>query len=231
MSSTSLATLPDPVDFGTPPPERDFPRLLAGKTIAVARDLAFSFIYTANLELLQQMGASLAFFSPLADDPLPPCDAVWLPGGYPELYLATLQAAQVTQSGLRAHAAAGKPLYAECGGMLFLLDSIVGQDGSSGQMCGVLPGQATVQPRLQGLGYQTLKLNLPGAVGEHLRCHTFHYSRAVVGAQFMARGERLFDSSEGEVVYRQQQVTASYLHAYFRSAPRTVAALLGGAVA
>ncbi|MDR6393968.1 cobyrinate a,c-diamide synthase [Herbaspirillum seropedicae] len=231
MSATSLANLPASVDFGTPPAERSFPRLLEGKTIAVARDLAFSFIYTANLDLLQQMGATLAFFSPLADQALPPCDAVWLPGGYPELYLQTLQDAQRTQSSLREHAAAGKPLYAECGGMLFLLETIIGMDGASGRMCGVLPGQAAVQPRLQGLGYQTLSLKLPGAVGEHLRCHTFHYSRAVVGAEFMARGERLFDSSEGEVVYRRQQITASYLHAWFRSAPRTVAALFGGATA
>ncbi|OWY29909.1 cobyrinate a,c-diamide synthase [Herbaspirillum robiniae] len=231
MSSTSLAGLPEPVDFGAPPPERDFPRLLEGKTIAVARDLAFSFIYTANLELLQRMGATLAFFSPLADEALPECDAVWLPGGYPELYLERLQAGVNTAAGLRAHAEAGKPLYAECGGMLYLLETIVGQDGKSGRMCGILPGQATVQPRLQGLGYQTLSLNLPGAFGEHLRCHTFHYSRAVVGAQFMARGERLFDSSEGEVVYRRDRVVASYLHAYFRSAPRTVAALFGGAAA
>ncbi|KAF1048856.1 MAG: Hydrogenobyrinate a,c-diamide synthase [Herbaspirillum frisingense] len=229
MASTSLAKLPEPVDFGAPPPEREFPRLLEGKTIAVARDLAFSFIYTANLDLLQRMGAQLAFFSPLADDALPPCDAVWLPGGYPELYLETLQASARTQAGLCAHADAGKPLYAECGGMLYLLETIVDQEGQSGRMCGVLPGQATVQQRLQGLGYQTLSLNLPGAFGEHLRCHTFHYSRAVVGAQFMARGERLFDSSEGEVVYRRNKVTASYLHAYFRSAPRTVAALFGGA--
>ena len=228
MASTSLAKLPAPVDFGTPPPDKVLPRLLQGRTIAVARDAAFSFIYGANLAVLEDMGASLAFFSPLADDPVPPCDAVWLPGGYPELHLATLQAGSVTKAGLRAHAEAGRALYAECGGMLYLLDTVIGQDGSAGTMCGILPGQATVQPRLQGLGYQTLALNLPGAVGEHMRCHTFHYSRAVVGAQFLARGERLFDSSEGEVVYRRHQVTASYLHAYFRSAPRTVAALLGG---
>ncbi|MBV8623407.1 MAG: cobyrinate a,c-diamide synthase [Herbaspirillum sp.] len=228
MASTALANLPAPVEFGAPPPERAFPRLLEGRTIAVARDLAFSFIYTANIELLQQMGAQVVFFSPLADEALPACDAVWLPGGYPELYLARLQAAQRIQSDLRAHAEAGRALYAECGGMLFLLETIVGQDGDSGSMCGILPGQAIVQKRLQGLGYQTLSLNLPGAVGEHLRCHTFHYSRSVVGAPFLGRGERLFDSSEGEVVYRRGQVTASYLHAYFRSAPRTVAALFGG---
>lgn len=231
MASTALAQLPAPVDFGLAPAEREVAPLLQGKTIAVARDAAFSFIYTANLALLQQMGATLVFFSPLADTALPACDAVWLPGGYPELYLPQLQAAQRIQSDLRAHAAAGKPLYAECGGMLFLLQTVVAQDGSSGSLCGILPGQATVQKRLQGLGYQTLSLNLPGAIGEHLRCHTFHYSRAVVGAPFAGRGERLFDSSEGEVVYRQGQVTASYLHAYFRSAPRTVAALFGGAVA
>lgn len=125
MSATSLANLPPEVDFGTPPPERAFPRLLEGKTIAVARDLAFSFIYPANLDLLALMGASVIFFSPLADEAVPECDAVWLPGGYPELHLPALQAAQRTQSSLRAHAGAGKPLYAECGGMLFLLETVM----------------------------------------------------------------------------------------------------------
>lgn len=229
LAGTALAQLPAPVEFGAPPPEPEFPRLLQGKTVAVARDLAFSFIYAANLDVLERMGATLAFFSPLADDALPACDAVWLPGGYPELHLAQLEAASVTRAGLRAHAQAGKPLYAECGGMLYLLETLVGRDGKSGRMCGVLPGQATLQPRLQGLGYQTLSLDLPGAIGEQLRCHTFHYSRTALDARPVARGARLFDSSEGELVYRHDRVVASYLHAYFFSAPRTVAALFGGA--
>jgi len=74
---------------------------LAGRTIAIARDAAFAFIYPSNLEVLQALGATLTFFSPLADDPLPACDAVWLPGGYPELHAEQLSACRRLPETLR----------------------------------------------------------------------------------------------------------------------------------
>ncbi|MDO5653394.1 MAG: cobyrinate a,c-diamide synthase, partial [Brachymonas sp.] len=103
--------------------------LLAGKVVAVARDAAFRFIYQANLDTLQQLGAELCFFSPLADAALPPCDAVWLPGGYPELHAATLAGNAGMCASIHAHAQAGKPLWAECGGMMALFESLQDQQG------------------------------------------------------------------------------------------------------
>ncbi len=105
------------------------PQSLAGVRIAVARDAAFAFLYRANLELLQALGAELAFFSPLADPELPPADALYLPGGYPELHLERLAANQALLAAVRAHHAADKPILAECGGMLYLMESLTDQQG------------------------------------------------------------------------------------------------------
>ena len=112
VGQTEAAELPPPVTFlpaDTPSP---LPPLLSGKTVAVARDSAFCFIYPANLETLHALGARTAFFSPLADAALPPCDAVWLPGGYPELHAAAIAANRPMAAALAAHVQAGKALLA-----------------------------------------------------------------------------------------------------------------------
>ncbi len=219
IGQQALARLPAPQSF-TAIDAAPLPPLLQGQTIAVARDAAFCFIYQSNLDVLQQMGARLRFFSPLQDAALPEADSVYLPGGYPELHLQQLQDNAAMKQALRAHCSAGKPLYAECGGLLYLLESLTDKHGARARMLGILPGRAVMQRRLQGLGYQTLTLP-QGA----LRCHTFHYSTTVTALAAMATGERLYDTSAGERVYRQGSVTATYLHACFISAPAVAAAL------
>ncbi|KAF7961442.1 hypothetical protein AWV80_33345 [Cupriavidus sp. UYMU48A] len=140
-------------------------------TIAIARDEAFSFLYPANLEVLSDLGARSIFFSQLADESLPEADAVYLPGGYPELHLDTLAASGATKVPMQAHIAAGRPVYAECGGMLYLLDSLTDRVGKRAAMLGLLPGDAKLQKRLRGIGLQAVGLD-----GGTLRGHTFHYS-------------------------------------------------------
>ncbi|WP_372599235.1 cobyrinate a,c-diamide synthase, partial [Amphritea sp.] len=97
---------------------------LAGVRIAIAKDAAFSFIYPANITLLRQLGAQLVFFSPLQDQDLPDVDSVYLPGGYPELFAPTLAENNAMKKAIKAHADANKPLIAECGGMLYLAESL-----------------------------------------------------------------------------------------------------------
>lgn len=121
---------------------------------------------------------------------------------------------------LVSHCAAGKPLYAECGGLLYLLESLTDKDGARAAMLGILSGRAVMQRRLQGLGYQTI--SLPQG---KLRCHTFHYSTTVTAMPAALVGERLHDAAPGESVYRKGGVTATYLHAYFPSAPEAAASL------
>ena len=153
--------------------------------MAVARDAAFAFIYPANLQTLEQLGARLAFFSPLDGEGLPACDAVWLPGGYPELHAERLVANARLRADLHAHVGAGKPLWAECGGMMALAESITLQDGRVQPLWGLLPGRVTVQKRLAGLGPQ--QLDLPQG---QLRGHTFHYSSFDCAAAVATRTAR-----------------------------------------
>lgn len=210
------------VDFAATEP-LDVPRALAGKTVAVARDAAFCFIYAANIDCLQQMGARIAWFSPLAGEALPACDAVWLPGGYPELHADKLGANHALRDSLRVHVAQGRPVWAECGGMMALFEQIVDKEGQSHALWGLLPGRVVMQKRLAALGPQQLQLD-----GEALRGHTFHYSTCetpLVPYARTTRPEGTATVGEGEAVYVQGPVAASYFHAWFPSNPTLVARL------
>ncbi len=213
--------LPAALSFPCPPSPPELGSPLAGRTIAVARDGAFGFIYPANLDCLAAMGAQLAFFSPLAHEDLPRCDALWLPGGYPELHLDTLAAHTRLMAQLRAHHAAGKPILAECGGMLLCLEQLTDRDGKSAAMAGLLPARATMQPRFAALGMQQVEIH-----GQTLRGHTFHYSKMTSALEPWARAQRP-DGAPGEPVFREGALTASYMHGYFPSAPQAIARLFG----
>ena len=190
------------------------PPSLQGQRIAIARDAAFCFLYPANLDLLRAAGATLTFFSPLAGETLPACDAVWLPGGYPELHLAALSQCTDLHRALQAHVAAGKPLLAECGGLLFALDRLTDRDGNALPMAGLLRGHAVMQARLGGLGLQSVEL--PEGL---LRGHTFHYARAEIPAEPLALAVNPNKGPSKEAVYRQRRMTASFVHFYFPSNP------------
>jgi len=211
------------VEFPAPQPVPAVRSLLAGRRIAVARDAAFCFIYQANLDTLRALGAELVFFSPLADQALPECDAVWLPGGYPELHAARLGANQGLRMSLRAHVAADKPVWAECGGMMALFDAIIDTQGQVQPMWGLLPGRVTMQQRLAALGPQQLALH-----AGTLRGHTFHYSIAMTEVAEVARTARPGQApvpGAGEAVYRLGAVRASYFHPWFASCPEAAAEL------
>ena len=196
---------------------------LHGTTIAVARDAAFCFIYAANLDALKALGAELVFFSPLADATLPSCDAVWLPGGYPELHATAIAVNTTLRDGLAEHIDAGKPVWAECGGMMALFDTLVAVDGKRHALWGLLPGEVTMQTRLAALGPQRLRLN-----GGTLRGHTFHYSTTATQLPAVARTSR--PNAEpapdtGEAVWQRGALRASYFHAWFPSCPEAVVEL------
>lgn len=195
--------------------------LLAGKTIAIARDAAFAFLHPANLDCLRALGATLCFFSPLRDEPAPAhADAIYLPGGYPELHCATLAGATRWQSSLRAAHASGKPVWAECGGMMAVADRLVDQEGVAWPMAGLLPGTVFMQARLAALGPQGLE-----SADGMLRGHTFHYSRLETPVPPASQAVRHPAGDAGEALYRLGSLAASYFHAYFPSCPRAAAAL------
>ena len=213
--------LPPAVVFERPAPPADEARPLAGVRVAVARDEALSFIYPANLDTLRALGAELTFFSPLRDAALPSCDVVWLPGGYPELHLPALAANTRLWHALQAHHAEAKPLLAECGGLLCLVQSLTDAQGQRADMAGLLPGHARLQARLAGLGMHEALLPEGG-----LRGHAFHYSVLDTPMTPLLHTTPQRSGRRGEAVYRQGRLTASYFHAYFPSNPAAIAALL-----
>lgn len=198
----------------------DLPRLLDGVKIAVARDIAFAFLYQANLDTLSAMGAQLVFFSPLNDSAMPDADALYLPGGYPELHLAQLTANQTMQHSIRLHHEQGRPILAECGGMLYLLDRLTDSEGKCADMAGLLPGHATMQRRLANLGLYSVAL--PEGV---LRGHSFHYSSMQTDMQPLAQAAGVRPAGREEPAYRTARLHASYLHHYFPSNPQAAARL------
>ncbi|MEH3087016.1 MAG: cobyrinate a,c-diamide synthase [Xylophilus ampelinus] len=199
---------------------------LAGRRIAVARDAAFAFVYSANLDCLRALGAEPVAFAPLAGDRLPDCDAVWLPGGYPELHREALAGCRALRADLAEHLRRGKPVWAECGGMMALMDTIADADGTPLPAWGLLPGAVRMRKRLAALGPQ--QLALPQGT---LRGHTFHYSTADTGLPAVARTARPGmppAADAGEAVYAHGSARASYFHAWFPSCPEAVAALFRG---
>lgn len=216
----SALWLPEPVPFTAPAAQQPLPSL-AGATIAVARDEAFAFIYPANLALLERAGARVAFFSPLADNNLPECDALWLPGGYPELHLDRLAANSAMLAAIRAHHGQGKPILAECGGMLYTCETLDDGKNNRVRLLSLMPAEATMQPRLAALGMQEAVLD-----GHAVRGHTFHYSTLETGLAPVTQASTP-DGRPGEPLFRIGSLTASYMHLYFVSAPELIAALFG----
>jgi cobyrinic acid a,c-diamide synthase len=161
--------------------KEDRPRCESGKwgTIAVARDEAFSFTYQDNLDLLMAAGADVVFFSPLHDQTLPPGAAcIVLSGGFPELYAPQLAANDGMRQALRRAHRRRIPIYAECGGLMYLTETIKDLDGQEHAMIGLLPGHSWMTHRLT-LGYRLAQAAGDSwllAAGEQVRGHEFHYS-------------------------------------------------------
>ncbi len=210
LADNLLANLPPTIDFA----EVDQPAIKCRNipaSIAIAKDVAFNFIYPANIDYLQAHGTTIHYFSPLNNEVVPEADALWLPGGYPELHLDILASNTITKDSIRNFFASGKEVLAECGGFLYLLDNITDKAGKRIAMCGIIPGQATLEQRFQGLGLQSRLCE-----GKVVRGHTFHHTRIetdLFADSFATKqnGER------GEAVYRYHNITATYLHHYFYS--------------
>lgn len=215
-------TLPPAVSFEVIESD-SYQKSLAGKTIAIASDTAFSFIYQANLDLLNNLGATIRYFSPIKGEGLPECDALYLPGGYPELYLEELSANQSLKAQILEHVEADKPVVAECGGMLYLNKALTDIHEKKGEMCGVLNAESQMQTKLAALGLVEGKL----ASKETLRGHTFHYSKteskeSEICMPVSQRGRKL------DPVWKRNKVIASYIHWYFPYNPELTAKMFKG---
>ena len=188
--------------------------------IAVARDRAFCFYYKENLELLERLGAELCFFSPLNDTALPEgADALYMGGGYPELYGERLSENQSMLSSIRNAVTGGVPTLAECGGFMFLQKTIADEQGKPWPAIGVLPGDCTIEKSLQNFGYITLVSNEDNLLlgkGETIRGHEFHYCRSSEPGNACTALKPIGDGS-WQCVHAGKTLFAGFPHLYFYS--------------
>lgn len=216
----------------TAPPETGDAGARPSPVIAVARDRAFCFAYHENLRLLEAAGARLEFFSPLADQAPPKADAVYLPGGYPELHAAQLAANQGMIRGLRSFAASGGRVYAECGGFMYLMRSIADAQGMEHHLCGIFDMAAAMDDRFRALGYREVVTTGPSPFGPAwtmLRGHEFHYSHAVSRDSDAKAVYKVMDrkgwlpEAEG---FMKGNVLGSYIHLHLGSNPEAASAFV-----
>jgi len=189
--------------------------------IAVARDAAFCFCYPDNLRLLREAGAEIVFFSPLADSELPADIAgIYLPGGYPELHAECLSTNTGMKKAILSAIRADMPVYAECGGLIYLSDGLE----DAGDFVGAYPSRARMLPKRKALGYRQVETcadsNI-GPAGTVARGHEFHYSELGalpdnIGRTYRVSRQGVELAAEG---YRSRNCLASYIHLHFGSNP------------
>jgi cobyrinic acid a,c-diamide synthase len=193
--------------------------------IAVARDRAFCFYYEDNLDALRAVGAEIVEFSPLTDRALPEeTDALYIGGGYPELYAAELSANQSMRDAIARFATSGGPTYAECGGLMYLGRYLRWPDGAKVSLVGALPFGTVMTERLVRFGYTDVSFTadcLLGRAGGTARGHSFHYSTidGVPDAPCAYRVRSTLSGTESTEGYMVGSVLASYVHLHFLSMP------------
>ncbi len=206
--------------------------------IAIARDAAFCFVYEDNLRLLRAAGAELVEFSPLKAERLPEGIAgIYLPGGYPELFAAALAANVLMKGAIRNAIEAGVPVYAECGGFIYLTNGVETHCNASlpHEFVGIFPTTARMLPKRKALGYREVELAANSVIGAKrtvARGHEFHYSEM---AELPAAVERVYRVRKngidlGVEGYRYRNCLASYIHIHFGSCPELATAFVASCV-
>jgi cobyrinic acid a,c-diamide synthase len=192
--------------------------------VGVPSDHAFSFYYEDNLDLLREQGAEIVRFSPLTDVSLPPgLDALYLGGGYPELYAKQLSGNRQMLEDVRAFAASCRPIYAECGGMLYLAETL-SVDDEIYAMAGVLPLSMQMTSKLVQFGYVTVEFTddcLLGRKGTVVRGHSFHHTQIASRGDVATSYHVQYSMSGKEELegFRKGNVLTSYIHLHFRANP------------
>jgi len=196
--------------------------------IAIARDVAFSFYYEENLDLLREAGAEIVTFSPLWDTELPDdVQGLFIGGGYPELHAEQLSANERMRSSIAAFIASGKPVYAECGGLMYLSQGIHDREGRFSPMVGALPFATRMMSRRVRLGYREITFGencILGHAGSTMRGHEFHYSEIESDSAEVKTVYSVADLQGSDLPpegYACGAVLASYIHVHFGSNPRT----------
>lgn len=202
--------------------------------VGVAYDAAFCFYYAENLELLKAAGAELIYFSPLRDRALPNVDLLYLGGGYPEVHARQLADNAAMRRAIGAFAARGGAIYAECGGLMYLTQSILDAEGRSHEMVGIFAAHAVMRPSGLTIGYREVELTRPcllGASGLKAKGHEFHYSSltATGAVDYACQVASVQGDRKGQDGLVVGNTLALYTHLHFASQPRMAETLLAAA--
>lgn len=217
---TGLAAAAPPLEVSVP----DLPECAGHPRIAVAKDKAFCFYYGGALSLLEKLGAELVPFSPLEDGALPnKISGLYLGGGYPELYVKQLSENKTMCGAVRSAIENGLPTVAECGGFLYLHQTLEDSEGTPWPLCGVIPANAVRTNRLRRFGYITMTPRADGLLGpDPIPAHEFHYwESGAPGTDFHAQkpqSERGWDCA-----YHSPAMYAGFPHFHFCAVPNTAA--------
>ncbi len=194
------------------------------KRIAIAKDAAFHFYYKANLDWLEQEGAELVEFSPLEDKQLPESvDGILLGGGFPEVFLKQLSENIEMKSAIKSFIESDHPCYAECGGLMYLIEHLIDRNGRTHDMAGVIPGSITMTPSLQNFGYSSIS-NINTEHSESYKGHEFHYSKWNEESQYANAWNvtKKRDGTQRKEGYTYKKLLASYVHLYFPQASEQI---------
>lgn len=207
-SATPLETLP----------KSQIPNPKSAK-IAVARDAAFSFYYEESLRELEKLGAEIVFFSPLNDTALPKVDGLIIGGGFPEMFAARLEKNKNLRAEIFNAAQSGLPIFAECGGFMYLMKNLIDFDGKSFEMCGAIDGSAVMTNKLQTVGYiegEILSDCVIGRAGDRIHAHEFHFSKELeTSSDKIFKCRRIRTGKEYLAGVSKKNLVASYLHIHF----------------
>ena len=191
--------------------------------IGVAKDEAFNFYYGESLGELERLGAEIIYFSPLNDEHLPEnISGLLIGGGFPEMFAARLEQNKNLRAEILNAANAGLPIFAECGGFMYLMRKLIDFDGKSFEMCGVLDGAATMTNKLQSVGYVEAEIFRDcaiGKAGDKIRAHEFHFSTAETSNEKIFKCTRLRTGKEYFAGAVKKNLVASYLHIHFAGSP------------
>ncbi len=221
----------------SPPSEINIPKLEFSRKVrlAVAMDEAFSFYYPDNLDLLRDIGAEIVPFSPIRDQGLPiDVDGVYIGGGFPEVYSEELSRNAAMKESIVSAASGGMPVYAECGGLMYLSKGITNFEGRPFPMVGLVAGWCTMQKKRVSLGYLTVeavKDNILMKAGTQVRGHEFHWSSIESENTADCVAYNVVDQPPRVEGYAQEKVLASYLHIHFGANPELAANLLSSCAA
>ncbi|MTI82049.1 MAG: cobyrinate a,c-diamide synthase [Firmicutes bacterium] len=211
--------------------QNDVNQLVNEVRLAVARDEAFNFYYQDSLDYLEELGAELVYFSPIKDKTLPQADGIILGGGFPEVFLPDLSSNYLIKNAVKDFVMQGKPVYAECGGFMYLCETISDMDGKTYPGVGLVPGEVEMKNRLSALGYVngTIQNNcLLGEKGDRIKGHEFHWSITSgipedISAYSLKGGRGQDGRLDG---FTRDNVFCSYVHIHWRGNPNAARSFL-----